>query len=113
LRKLNHPNIVGFRAFVEGEDGRDCLAMEECDASVGDLIEIRSEQGLGPFPAENILKVALDISKALHYLHTQCLLLHGDLKSHNVLVRGAYTHEYPSVTGNCILYPVFCILLNL
>ncbi|XP_023722452.1 lymphokine-activated killer T-cell-originated protein kinase isoform X4 [Cryptotermes secundus] len=90
LKKLNHPNIVGFRAFVKGEDGRDCLAMEECDASVGDLIGIRSEDGLGPFPAEKILKVALDISKALHYLHTECRLLHGDLKSLNVLVNGDF-----------------------
>jgi PDZ-binding kinase len=87
---LNHPNVVGFRAFVKGEDGRDCLAMEECDASVGDLIELRSEQGLGSFPAEKILKVALDISRALDYLHTECHLLHGDLKSHNVLVKGVY-----------------------
>lgn len=90
MKKLNHPNIVGFRAFVKCEDGRDCLAMEECDASVGDLIEIRSEQGLGSFPAEKILKVALDISKALDYLHTECHLLHGDLKSRNVLVKGDF-----------------------
>jgi PDZ-binding kinase len=117
LKKLNHPNIVGFRAFVEGEDGRYCLAMEECDASVGDLIEIRSEQGLGSFRAEKILKVALDISKALHYLHTECHLLHGDLKSHNVLVRGVYIYEYAFVMctlGGWVLFAlmcVFCILL--
>jgi PDZ-binding kinase len=88
LKKLNHPNIVGFRAFVKTDDGRDCLAMEECDISVGDLIESRSDDGLGPFPAENILKVALDVSKALDYLHKECHLLHGDIKSFNVLVKG-------------------------
>ncbi|PSN34197.1 Phosphoenolpyruvate phosphomutase [Blattella germanica] len=60
LQRLNHPNIVGFRAFVKAEDGRDCLAMEECDTSIGDLVEERDDGGLGPFPADTILKVALD-----------------------------------------------------
>jgi PDZ-binding kinase len=90
LKKLNHPNIVGFRAFVKAEDGRDCLAMEECDASVADLIEQRFEEGLGPFQAEKILKVALEIGKALDYLHRECRLLHGDVKSLNILVKGLY-----------------------
>jgi PDZ-binding kinase len=88
LKKLNHPNIVGFRAFVKTDDGRDCLAMEECDTSVGDLIELRSDDGLGPFPAESILRVALDVAKALDYLHKECHLLHGDIKSFNILVKG-------------------------
>lgn len=88
LKKLNHPNIIGFRAFVKTDDGRDCLAMEECDTSVGDLIELRSDDGLGPFLAENILKVALDVAKALDYLHEECHLLHGDIKSFNILVKG-------------------------
>jgi PDZ-binding kinase len=117
LKRLNHPNIVGFRAFVKGEDGRDCLAMEECDASVGDLIEIRSEQGLGSFPAEKILKVALDISKALDYLHTECHLLHGDLKSQNVLVKGVCICRYSVMCTLCswltVCTDIFCILLTL
>lgn len=35
LRKLNHPNIVGFRAFTELSNGEPCLAMEKLDASLG------------------------------------------------------------------------------
>lgn len=88
LKKLNHPNIVGFRAFVKAEDGRDCLAMEECDMSLADLIEQRFDEGLQSFPAENILKFALDIAKALDYLHRECHLLHGDIKSLNILIKG-------------------------
>ena len=91
LKKLNHPNIVGFRAFVKTEDGRDCLAMEECDTSIGDLIEERCENGQGPFPADIILRVARDIARALEYLHTECHLLHGDIKSFNILVKGTYS----------------------
>lgn len=90
LKKLNHPNIVGFRAFVKAEDGRDCLAMEECDTSIGDIIEQRREDELGPFPTDKILRVARDVSKALDYLHTECHLLHGDIKSFNILVKGNF-----------------------
>lgn len=35
LRQLNHPNIVGFRAFTTGVDGKPCLAMEALDTSLG------------------------------------------------------------------------------
>lgn len=35
LRQLNHPNIVGFRAFITGVDGKPCLAMEALDTSLG------------------------------------------------------------------------------
>jgi PDZ-binding kinase len=35
LRQLNHPNIVGFRAFTTGPDGKPCLAMEAVDMSLG------------------------------------------------------------------------------
>lgn len=35
LRKLNHPNIVGFRGFTEMKNGEPCLAMEKLDASLG------------------------------------------------------------------------------
>ena len=34
--------------------------------------------------------MGLDIASALHYLHTEHRLLHGDLKSGNVLVFGAF-----------------------
>lgn len=60
--------------------------MEQCEQSLIDLIEIRKEDNLGPYPVEYIAKVAVDIAKALEYLHS-CLILHGDLKSGNVLVK--------------------------
>lgn len=90
LKELNHPNIVGFRAFVKGPDGKECLAMEDCNISLGDLIESRNEQQLSMYPAQNIMKVAFDISQALHYLHDIALLLHCDVKSFNVLIKGDF-----------------------
>lgn len=35
LRKLKHPNIIGFRALTYTEGGDACLAMEKLDISLG------------------------------------------------------------------------------
>lgn len=80
LSSLNHPNIIGYRAFVKRPDGRESLT---------DLIEMRKEENLGPYPVEYITKVAVDIAKALEYLHSS-LVLHGDIKSGNILVKNNF-----------------------
>ncbi|KAM7027981.1 lymphokine-activated killer T-cell-originated protein kinase [Passerculus sandwichensis] len=91
LRNLRHPNIVGYRALTKAPDGSLCLAMEfGGEKSLNDLIEERREQGLGMFPANTILHVALSMARGLQYLHTEQRLLHGDIKSPNVVVRGAF-----------------------
>lgn len=72
--------------------------MEQCEQSLLDMIELRLEENLGPFPAEQIAKVAVDIAQALEYLHAS-LVLHGDVKSGNVLVK--------SKISNCNLIFVF------
>ncbi|XP_017780046.1 PREDICTED: lymphokine-activated killer T-cell-originated protein kinase [Nicrophorus vespilloides] len=90
LRRLSHPNIVGYRGFVDTSSGYNYLAMEECSTSLGDLIEIRRDDDMGPFCSSNIWKVATDISNALNYLHNDVQILHADLKSYNVLVKGDF-----------------------
>lgn len=64
--------------------------MERCDTSLGDLIELRVDNSLGPIEALKIKKMSHDVCKALDYLHNQAFLLHGDLKSYNVLVNGDF-----------------------
>lgn len=86
LKKLNHPNIVGFRAFTLSSKGDPCLAMEQLDISLGDLIEDRVDRGDDIFAAKDILHVGYEIAKALEYLHHTIHILHGDIKSYNVLV---------------------------
>jgi len=39
-----------------------------------------------PFPAKDILKVGFEIAKGLKYLHHTARILHGDIKSWNILV---------------------------
>ena len=90
LKNLNHPNIVGFRGFTKSEDGRDVLVMEDCDASLGDILEQRRESDPKPFPPNEIVLVLRDIAQALHYLHEEKHLLHCDIKSFNILIKGSF-----------------------
>lgn len=89
LKQLSHPNIVGFRAF--SKSNTLFLGMEKCDISLGDMIEKRVDTDkLDPFDPKHCLKVAKDIGSALDYLHTKVKLLHGDMKSYNILVNGEF-----------------------
>ncbi|XP_076128117.1 lymphokine-activated killer T-cell-originated protein kinase homolog [Alosa pseudoharengus] len=91
LKDIQHPNIVGFRAFTTSKDGSKCLAMEYGgEQSLNDLIEKRREEGLKAFPAPLIEKVALHVARGLQYLHNEKKLLHGDMKSCNVVIRGDF-----------------------
>ncbi|XP_014365269.2 lymphokine-activated killer T-cell-originated protein kinase homolog [Papilio machaon] len=88
LQRMSHPNIVGFRAF--GTTKILYLGMEACDLSLGDMIEKKVENDCEPFAPKCILKVAADIGNALDYLHTKMQILHGDMKSYNILVNGDF-----------------------
>lgn len=90
LKNLSHPNIVGFRTLTKALDGTWCLAMEKAESCLMDLIEQRLEADSGPFPSNQIKCVGLGIAKALDYLHGEKLLMHGDIKSGNVLIFGDF-----------------------
>ncbi|CAL8317591.1 unnamed protein product [Merluccius merluccius] len=91
LKGIHHPNIVGFRAFTTAKDGTKCLAMEYGgEQSLNDLIEKRKAEGLDAFPAATIEKVALHVARGLQYLHNEKKLLHGDMKSCNVVIKGDF-----------------------
>lgn len=90
LRTLNHPNIVGWRGYKETLDGNNALILEDCHISLGNILETRMEDELSSLPANDIKIVCRDISKALDYLHTSVFLLHGDMKSFNVLIKGDF-----------------------
>lgn len=89
LKQLQHPNIVGFRAISGTVNGELCLAMEDCQKGLEDIIEEKAflEED---FTNEEVLKVSWAIANALNYLHNEKKILHGDIKSGNVLIRGNF-----------------------
>lgn len=46
--------------------------------------------------------MGFDISKALDYLHNQALLMHCDIKSYNILIKGDFTHCKLCDFGVCL-----------
>ncbi|XP_062546377.1 lymphokine-activated killer T-cell-originated protein kinase homolog [Armigeres subalbatus] len=90
LKKLDHPNIVGYRGFDSLEAGKEYIAMEYCNTSLGDLLQTRYDEGRPSLEAAKIQRMSLDILNALDYLHTDALILHGDLKSFNILVKNDF-----------------------
>ncbi|XP_072180280.1 lymphokine-activated killer T-cell-originated protein kinase-like [Diadema setosum] len=90
LQKLDHPNIVEFKALSHAADGTLCLSMENGQQSLMDMIEDRNGKDEGPFPAVQIYKVAMGLASALSYLHNKFKYIHGDLKSANVLIKGDF-----------------------
>ena len=89
LKSLSHPNIIGFRGFNKREDGTHALVMEDGHKSLLDVIDERCEEE-GPFPVPVIESVIEKLASALDYLHTEKHILHGDIKSGNVLVVGDF-----------------------
>jgi PDZ-binding kinase len=57
LRTIEHPNIVGFRGYLESEGKNPVLLMEKGDHSLLDLIEDRSGPTRNLFRPNEIMKV--------------------------------------------------------
>lgn len=105
LSQMHHPHIIGFRAAQRLNDGHLCLALEHCDLSLYALVQerlfslqprsdsfggcvspARETRAGALFSAAEILGVSRCIASGLAYLHSEHRLMHGDVKSANVLV---------------------------
>ena len=90
LSRISHPHIVGFRAAQRLPDGRLGLVLEACECSLYGLIQERQfEIGSvsGPLlAAPEVMCVCRGVALALVHLHHVVDVLHGDIKSANVLV---------------------------
>jgi len=77
---LNHPNIVTIHSVEEAE-GLHFLVLEWVEGeTLADLLASR-----GPFPLEELLDVALALTRALEAAHARGIV-HRDLKPRNVMV---------------------------
>jgi len=108
LQRFDHPNIVAYRDLVlhpapSSPSNRLSILMEYCDTSLEKLIEEKLQSSNpSPFLPSRVLTVALHIGRALTYIHNTHHLLHGDLKSANVLVSGDFIEVKLCDFGVCV-----------
>jgi serine/threonine protein kinase len=79
---LNHPNIV--RCIAAGQDpasGKHYLVMEHVDGPSAHTLLDRQ----GRLPVGDVVHIALDIARALEYLHARNYV-HRDIKPDNILI---------------------------
>nr|XP_040228789.2 uncharacterized protein LOC120953143 [Anopheles coluzzii] len=95
IRNLSCPFIAGAD-LLQGElaDYKCQLAKEYCKVDLAYILSLRyGEDGAdGPRPLDvpRATKVVESVLEALNFLHNVAALLHGDLKSFNVLVQGDF-----------------------
>ena len=71
------------------ENGDACLSMEQGGISLDTIIEQHRDENRN-LTAFQTASVTMGIARALSFLHNHHKLLHGDVKSGNVLVAGLY-----------------------
>ncbi|CAN0046489.1 unnamed protein product, partial [Sphacelaria rigidula] len=86
LRRLHHPNIVGYRdSFLTPRKEHLCIVMEYCDG--GDLSTLIKNARRRLFPESKVLHWFVQIALGLHYMHER-RVLHRDLKTQNIFLLG-------------------------
>lgn len=87
LGKLNHPNIVPLRAYFQAKEERLLVYDYFPNGSLYSLVHGNRPSGGGkPLHWTSCLKIAEDLATGLLYIHQNFELVHGNLKSSNVLL---------------------------
>lgn len=83
MHRCTHPRIVRLYGYFIAAD-RCSIVMEYIKSSLDQLLNVKEHPH---FPWPTRIKIAIDIAKALKYLHSRTPpILHRDLKSMNVLI---------------------------
>ncbi|XXG60241.1 hypothetical protein AAC387_Pa04g2200 [Persea americana] len=87
LGRLRHPNLVPVRAYFQAKEERLLVYDYFPNGSLFSLIHGSRPSGGGkPLHWTSCLKIAEDLATGLVYLHQTSGLIHGNLKSSNVLL---------------------------
>jgi len=86
LKRLHHPNIVGYiDSFLSKNNESLCICMEYCDG--GDLASQIKAARKNLFSESKILHWFVQLALGLQYMHSH-KVLHRDLKTQNVFLLG-------------------------
>ncbi|PHU20767.1 putative inactive receptor kinase [Capsicum chinense] len=83
---LRHPNLVPFRAYFQARQERLLVYDYQPNGSLFSLIHGSKSSKAKPLHWTSCLKIAEDVAQGLSYIHQAWRLVHGNLKSSNVLL---------------------------
>lgn len=83
---LRHPNLVPFRAYFQARQERLLVYDYQPNGSLSSLIHGSKSSRAKPLHWTSCLKIAEDVTQGLSYIHQAWRLVHGNLKSSNVLL---------------------------
>ncbi|KAK3032579.1 hypothetical protein RJ639_037343 [Escallonia herrerae] len=88
LLRISHPNLVGLMGFCLEKDEQLLLLEYVPNKSLFDRMHTYKGQLSGTLSWSNRLSIALDIARALDYLHSVAdpPVIHRDIKSSNILL---------------------------
>ncbi|KAL3732892.1 hypothetical protein ACJRO7_022414 [Eucalyptus globulus] len=83
---LRHPNLVPLRSFFQAREERLLIYDYQPNGSLFSLIHGSKSARAKPLHWTSCLKIAEDVAQGLSYIHQAWRLVHGNLKSSNVLL---------------------------
>uniref|UniRef100_A0A5B7A7K3 Protein kinase domain-containing protein n=2 Tax=Davidia involucrata TaxID=16924 RepID=A0A5B7A7K3_DAVIN len=83
---LRHPNLVPIRAYFQAKEERLIIYDYQPNGSLYNLIHGSRSTRAKPLHWTSCLKIAEDVAQGLAYIHQASRLVHGNLKSSNVLL---------------------------
>ncbi|KAK1436603.1 hypothetical protein QVD17_02385 [Tagetes erecta] len=86
LGGVRHPNVVVLGAYFQTEGEKLLVYDYQPNGSLFSLIHGSKSTMAKPLHWTSCLKIAEDVAQGLYYLHETCNLIHGNLKSSNVLL---------------------------
>ncbi|XP_004509114.1 probable inactive receptor kinase At5g67200 [Cicer arietinum] len=99
--RLRHPNLVPLKAFFQGKGERLVIYDYQPNGSLFNLVHGSRSARAKPLHWTSCLKIAEDVAHGLAYIHQVSSLIHGNLKSSNVLLGGDFE---ACVTDYCLTF---------
>ncbi|XP_057968713.1 probable inactive receptor kinase At2g26730 [Malania oleifera] len=87
LGKIKHDNVVPLRAFYYSKDEKLLVYDYLAAGSLSALLHGSRGSGRTPLDWDNRMRIALGAARGLAHLHVSGKVVHGNIKSSNVLLR--------------------------
>ncbi|PKU62121.1 probable inactive receptor kinase At5g67200 [Dendrobium catenatum] len=101
--RLRHPNLVPLRAFFHAKEERLLVYDYQPNGSLHSLIHGSRSTRAKPLHWTSCLKIAEDVAQGLAYIHQASRLVHGNIRSSNVLLGSDFE---ACLTDNCLSFLV-------